>query len=428
MPILVSNVVGGRASAHVGSVGAVGLVVQKFGGTSVADAERMRAVADHVALTRKRGDQVVLVVSAMGKETDDLLRLASEVGGGDRAGREMDMLITAGERKATALMCLALHEKGVPAESYTGSQAGFITDTTHTNAKILEIRPDRLRKALESDVVPVVGGAQGVSTDHDVTFLGRGGSDTTAVALAQALGADACELYTDVSGVFTADPRLVSSAHRIDHISFDEMLEMCASGCPKPAMRSVEFARTHGVRLHVRSAFTWEPGTWITEEDPMEQAIVSGVVDDDSEAKLTVSGVPDRPGIAARLFRTLADADINVDMIVQNVSEAGVTDISFTLPREDLAEGQRIAEEIAAEIGAAGVVPDTQIGRVSLVGAGMKSNPGVAATMCAVLAAEGVNIEMISTSAIRISCVVPEDDLERAVVALHAAFVLAATG
>ena len=428
MPILVSNVVGGRASAHVGSVGDVGLVVQKFGGTSVADAERMRAVADHVALTRKRGDQVVLVVSAMGKETDDLLRLASEVGGGDRAGREMDMLITAGERKATALMCLALHEKGVPAESYTGSQAGFITDTTHTNAKILEIRPDRLRKALESDVVPVVGGAQGVSTDHDVTFLGRGGSDTTAVALAQALGADACELYTDVSGVFTADPRLVSSAHRIDHISFDEMLEMCASGCPKPAMRSVEFARTHGVRLHVRSAFTWEPGTWITEEDPMEQAIVSGVVDDDSEAKLTVSGVPDRPGIAARLFRTLADADINVDMIVQNVSDAGVTDISFTLPRADLAEGQRIAEEIAAEIGAAGVVPDTQIGRVSLVGAGMKSNPGVAATMFEVLAAEGVNIEMISTSAIRISCVVPEDDLERAVVALHAAFDLAATG
>ena len=412
---------------HVGSVGDVGLVVQKFGGTSVADAERMRAVADHVALTRRRGDQVVLVVSAMGKETDDLLRLASEVGSGDRAGREMDMLITAGERKATALMCLALHEKGVPAESYTGSQAGFITDTTHTNAKILEIRPDRLRKALEGDVVPVVGGAQGVSTDHDVTFLGRGGSDTTAVALAQALGADACELYTDVSGVFTADPRLVASAHRIDHITFDEMLEMCASGCPKPAMRSVEFARTHGVRLHVRSAFTWEPGTWITEEDPMEQAIVSGVVDDDSEAKLTVSGVPDRPGIAARLFRTLADADINVDMIVQNVSEAGVTDISFTLPREDLAEGQRIAEEIAAEIGATGVVPDTRIGRVSLVGAGMKSNPGVAATMFEVLAAEGVNIEMISTSAIRISCVVPEDDLERAVSALHAAFDLAAS-
>jgi aspartate kinase len=404
----------------------VGLVVQKFGGTSVADAERMRAVADHVALTRKRGDQVVLVVSAMGKETDDLLRLAGEVSH-SRAGREMDMLITAGERKATALMCMALHEKGVSAESYTGSQAGFITDTAHTNAKILELRPDRIRKALESDVVPVVGGAQGVSTDHDVTFLGRGGSDTTAVALAQALGADACELYTDVSGVFTADPRLVPTARRIPHISFDEMLEMCATGCPKPAMRSVEFARTHGVRLHVRSAFTWEPGTWITEEDPMEQAIVSGVVDDDSEAKVTVTGVPDRPGIAAQLFRTLADADINVDMIVQNVSAAGVTDISFTLPREDLAPGTEITARIADEIGAAGVTTDEKIARVSLVGAGMKSNPGVAATMFEVLAAQGVNIEMISTSAIRISCVIPEDDLEKAVLALHEAFELATT-
>ncbi|MET0914378.1 MAG: aspartate kinase [Acidimicrobiales bacterium] len=403
----------------------MGLVVQKFGGTSVADAERMRAVADHVALTRRRGDQVVLVVSAMGKETDDLLRLASEVSS-EGAGREMDMLITAGERKATALMCMALHEKGVPAESYTGSQAGFITDTTHTNAKILEIRPDRLRKAIDADVVPVVGGAQGVSTDHDVTFLGRGGSDTTAVALAQALGADACELYTDVSGVFTADPRLVATARRIDHVTFEEMLEMCATGCPKPAMRSVEFARTHGVRLHVRSAFTWEPGTWITEEDPMEQAIVSGVVDDDSEAKVTVTGVPDRPGIAAQLFRTLADADINVDMIVQNVSEDGVTDISFTLPREALAAGTTITGAIAEEIGAVGVTTDAQIARVSLVGAGMKSNPGVAATMFEVLAGEGINIEMISTSAIRISCVVPEDDLERAVVALHEAFDLAA--
>jgi aspartate kinase len=403
----------------------VGLVVQKFGGTSVADAERMRAVADHVALTRRRGDQVVLVVSAMGKETDDLLRLAGEVAGTGRSGREMDMLITAGERKAAALMCLALHEKGVAAESYTGSQSGFITDTAHTNAKILELRPDRLRKALEADVVPVVGGAQGVSTDHDVTFLGRGGSDTTAVALAQALGADACELYTDVSGVFTADPRLVPTARRIPHISFDEMLEMCATGCPKPAMRSVEFARTHGVRLHVRSAFTWEPGTWITEEDPMEQAIVSGVVDDDSEAKVTVTGVPDRPGIAAQLFRTLADADINVDMIVQNVSAAGVTDISFTLPREDLVPGTEITSRIATEIGAAGVTTDERIARVSLVGAGMKSNPGVAATMFEVLAREGVNIEMISTSAIRISCVIPEGDLETAVIALHEAFDLA---
>jgi len=399
----------------------MGLAVQKFGGTSVADAERMRAVADHVARTRRRGDRVVLVVSAMGKETDDLLRLAAEVTS-SRAGREMDMLITAGERKATALMCMALHDRGVPAESYTGSQAGFITDTTHTNAKILEVRPDRLRTAIEADVVPVVGGAQGVSTDRDVTFLGRGGSDTTAVALAQALGADACELYSDVSGVFSADPRVVARARRMDHISFDEMLEMCAAGCPKPAMRSVEFARTHGVRLHVRSAFTWEPGTWITEEDPMEQAIVSAVVDDDSEAKVTVSNVPDRPGVAARIFRALADRDINVDMIVQNVSEDGVTDISFTLPHEDLEEGERVCAELAAEVGAAGVTTDPRIGKVSLVGAGMKSNPGVAARMFEVLSGEGVNIEMISTSAIRISCVVPEDDLDRAVVALHAAF------
>jgi len=404
----------------------VGLVVQKFGGTSVADPERMRAVADQVALTRRRGDQVVLVVSAMGKETDELLHLASQVST-TAAGREMDMLITAGERKATALMCMALHERGVPAESYTGSQAGFITDTTHTNAKIVEIRPDRLRKALEGDVVPVVGGAQGVSTDHDVTFLGRGGSDTTAVALASALGAQVCELYTDVSGVFTADPRLVPAARRIDRISFDEMLEMCASGCPKPAMRSVEFARNHGVQLHVRSAFTWEPGTWVVEEDEvMEQAIVSAVVDDDSEAKVTVPGVPDRPGIAALLFRALADRDINVDMIVQNVSEHGVTDISFTLPREDLEVGTRITQGVADEIGASTVTTDSAISRVTLVGAGMKSNPGVAARVFETLAAEGINIEMISTSAIRISCVVAQDDRERAVTALHEAFELGA--
>ncbi len=404
----------------------VGLVVQKFGGTSVADPERMRAVAEQVALTRRRGDQVVVVVSAMGKETDDLIHLASQVST-TQAGREMDMLITAGERKATALLCMALHERGVPAESYTGSQAGFITDTAHTNAKIVEIRPDRLRKALDEDVVPVVGGAQGVSTDHDVTFLGRGGSDTTAVALASALGAEACELYTDVSGVFTADPRLVPTARRIERISFEELLEMCATGCPKPAMRSVEFARNHGVALHVRSAFTWEPGTWVTEEDEsMEQAIVSAVVDDDSEAKVTVTGVPDRPGIAAQLFRSLADRDINVDMIVQNVSDHGVTDISFTVPREDLEEGTRITQSVADDIGAGAVTTDSRIGRVSLVGAGMKSNPGVAATMFETLAGEGVNIEMISTSAIRISCVVPEDDLVRAVASLHAAFELGA--
>src|SRR5947209_1704346 len=326
------------------------LVVQKFGGTSVADPERIRQVADHVARTRRHGDEVVVVVSAMGKETDELLRLASEVSS-ERPVRWMDMLVTAGERKATALLCMALHDIGVPADSFTGSQAGFLTDTTHTNARILEVRPDRVRASVDAGRVPVVGGAQGVSTDRDVTFLGRNGSDVTAVALAHALKADACELYTDVSGVFTADPRVVPSARRMRQVSFDEMLEMCAAGCPKPAMRGAEFARNWRVPLHVRSSFTWEPGTWVVEEDPMEQAIVSAVVHDTSEAKVTLGGVPDKPGIAARVFRALADSDVNVDMIVQNVSEHGVTDISFTVPRHDLDVATRITGELAAAIG-----------------------------------------------------------------------------
>ncbi len=398
------------------------LLVQKYGGTSVADPDRIREVADHILRTRRHGADVVVVVSAMGKETDELIHLASQVAK-SRPGREMDMLITAGERKAMALLCMALHDIGVSAESYTGSQAGLITDGTHTNARILEMRPYRVREALAEGRVPVVGGAQGVSTGKDVTFLGRGGSDTTAVALAHALDADACEIYTDVSGVFTADPRVVPTARRMRHISFDEMLEMNACGCPKPVMRSVEFARTWGVRLHVRSSFTWEPGTWVMEEDPaMEQAIVSAVVDDTSEAKVTIAGVPDRPGIAARVFRALADRDVNVDMIVQNTSEHGVTDISFTVPRDDLDASVAVMEGLAGEIGSTGVTTDPTIGRVSLVGAGMKSNPGVAATMFEVLAREGINIEMISTSSIRISCIVLETDVERAVQALHTAF------
>jgi aspartate kinase len=401
---------------------AVPLLIQKFGGTSVADPERIREVGDHVARTVRHGNDVIVVVSAMGKETDELIRLAGDVSE-VRPGREMDMLITAGERKAMALLCMALHSIGVPADSFTGSQAGFITDTNHTNAKIVELRPDRLRKAIDAGRVPVVGGAQGVSTDHDVTFLGRGGSDTTAVALCHAMGGDACELYTDVSGVFTADPRLVPRARRLGAVSFDEMLEMAATGCPKPAMRSVEYARRWGVPLHVRSAFTWEPGTWVTEEDKsMEQAIVSAVTHDVSEAKVTVVGVPDRPGIAARLFRELADVDVNVDMIVQNVSEHGVTDISFTVPRSDLTTGAAVCQRLADEIGAAGVSSDRDIARVSIIGAGMKSNPGVAATMFETLAGEGINIEMISTSAIRTSCVVREDQIERAVQTLHSAF------
>lgn len=399
----------------------MGLVVQKFGGTSVADPDRIREVADHVARTRKRGDQVVVVVSAMGKETDELLHLARQVSK-TRPGREMDMLITAGERKATALLCMALHDLGIHADSFTGSQAGFLTDTNHMNAKILEVRADRVRAAVDAGHVPVVGGAQGVSTANDVTFLGRGGSDTTAVALAEALGG-VCELYTDVSGVFTTDPRVVPVARRMSHISFDEMLEMCAAGCPKPAMRAVEFARTHKVKLHVRSAFTWEPGTWITDEEPnMEDAIVSGVVGDDSEAKITITGVADRPGVSATLFRALADADVNVDMIVQNVSEAGITDISFTVPADGLAASVAIAERVAPEIGATGVTSDASIAKVSLVGAGMKTNPGVAATVFETLAANGINIEMISTSAIRISCVVAGEQCDAAVAALHTAF------
>ena len=400
------------------------LLVQKFGGTAVGDPERIRAVADHVARCRRRGDEVVLVVSAMGKETDELLRLASEVSS-TLLGREMDMLVTAGERKAIALVCLALADIGVPAESYTGSQAGFITDTHHTSAKILDVRAARIRAALDAGRVPVVAGAQGVSTDNDVTFLGRGGSDTTAVALAKALGADACELYTDVAGVYTTDPRVVDNAHRMSHISFDELLEMTATGCPKPAMRSVEYARRHGVKLHVRSAFTWEPGTWVIEEDPtMEQAIVRAITHDLSEAKVTVSGVPDRPGVAAVIFRSLADRQVNVDMIVQNASAAGVTDISFTVPHEDLAVAGEVMAALEEELAGARVSTDADIARVSIIGVGMKSNPGVAASMFETLANAGINIDMISTSSIRTSCVVRQDQAEQAVTLLHAAYAL----
>jgi aspartate kinase len=400
----------------------VALLVQKFGGSSVADAERMRNVADYVARGHRRGDQTVVVVSAMGHETDDLLDVAAKVSR-TLPGREMDMLITAGERKAMALFCMALHDLGVPADSFTGSQAGILTNGEHTKAKIVDMRPDRLRAALAAGRVPVVGGAQGVSVDHEVTFLGRGGSDTTAVALAKALGADACELYTDVPGVFSADPRIVPGARRLTRVSYEEMLEMNAAGCPKPAMRSVEFARTHGVRLHVRSSFTWEPGTWIEEEgSPMEQAIISAVVSDQSEAKLTVSGVPDRPGIAARLFRALADELVNVDMIEQNVSMHGTTDISFTVPHEDLGRATQVASALQDEIGATGTYADPNIATISIVGAGMRTHPGVSATMFEVLATEGINIEMISTSAIRLTCVVRATEAERAVVALHKAF------
>ncbi|MGH9078334.1 MAG: aspartate kinase [Acidimicrobiales bacterium] len=403
-------------------------LVQKFGGTSVADAERVRAVADYVGRARRRGDQVVVVISAMGKETDELVHLATQVSD-TRPGREMDMLVTAGERKAMALLCMALHDLGVPSDSLTGSQAGIVTDTDHTRARIVELRPERVRKALDGGRVAVVGGAQGVSVDREVTFLGRGGSDTTAVALAQALEADACELYTDVPGVFTADPRVVPEARRLGRLSFEEMLEICAAGCPKPAMRSVELARNHGVRLHVRSAFTWEPGTWIEEEDPaMEQAIISAVISDGSEAKLTVAGVPDQPGIAARLFRALADQAVNVDMIEQNVSRHGTTDISFTVPHAELATATGVARGLQGDIAATEVLADPDVATVSIIGAGMKTHPGVSATVFETLAAEGINIEMISSSPIRITCVVRAGLADAAVVALHRAFDLAGQG
>ncbi len=400
----------------------VPLLVQKYGGTSVGDAERIRAVADHVARTRRGGTEVVVVVSAMGKTTDDLIRLADDVSSSQPA-REYDMLVSSGERISMALLCMALADLDVEAASFTGSQAGIITDTDHTRARILEIRGDRLRQALAEGKVPVVAGFQGVSTERDVTTLGRGGSDTTAVALAAVLHADACEIYTDVTGVFSADPRVVSQARRLPRVSFEEMLEMAATGGRVLQLRSVEFARNHGVPLHVRSSFTWEPGTWVTEEEPsMEQAIVTAVTHDVSEAKVTVAGVPDRPGIAARLFRALADRSVNVDMIVQNTSLRGTTDISFTVPKLDLSISEATCRELCEELGAAGVSSDDDVARVSLIGAGMKSHPGVTATMFETLAADGINIDMISTSTIRISCIVRTERAEQAVQRLHAAF------
>jgi aspartate kinase len=401
---------------------AVPLAVQKFGGSSVGDADRIRAVADHIARTRRSGDEVVVVVSAMGKTTDDLIRLADDVSSSQPA-REYDMLVSSGERISMALLCMALADLDVRAASFTGSQAGIITDTDHTRARILEIRGDRIRQALAEGKVPVVAGFQGVSTERDVTTLGRGGSDTTAVALAAVLQADACEIYTDVTGVFSADPRVVPQARRLPRVSFEEMLEMAATGGRVLQLRSVEFARNHGVRLHVRSSFTWEPGTWVTEEEPsMEQAIVTAVTHDVSEAKVTVAGVPDRPGIAARLFRALADHSVNVDMIVQNTSLRGTTDISFTVPKLDLATSEATCRELCEELGAEGVSSDNDVARVSLIGAGMKSHPGVTATMFETLATDGINIDMISTSTIRISCIVRTENAEQAVQRLHAAF------
>lgn len=402
------------------------LIVQKYGGTSVADPERMRSVARHIAATRAAGHDLVVVVSAMGKATDNLMQLAHQVSA-NPPSREMDMLLTTGERISMSLLCMALHDVGVEAVSFTGSQVGIITDTVHTKAKILEVKGDRVRAAIAEKKVAVVAGFQGISTTREITTLGRGGSDTTAVALAAALKADSCEIYTDVTGVFTADPRVVSQARKVPVLQFDEMLEMAGAGSKVLALRSVEFARNHDVPIHVRSSFTWEEGTWVVGRHHermknMEEPVISGVVQDDSESKITVLGVPDQPGVSAAIFEALAGANVNVDMIVQNTSTAGTTDISFTVPKNEVATAEPIVARIAKQLKAAGVTHDDDIAKISLVGAGMKTSPGVAAKMFRVLADNKINIQMISTSTIRISVVVQAAMMRLAVQALHTAF------
>ena len=397
------------------------LVVQKFGGTSLADAARIKAVADRVESTRREGHDVVVVVSAMGETTDQLVALAAEVSD-DPSPREMDMLLSAGERISMALLSITLNSRGIPAVSYTGSQAGILTDSSHGSAKILDIQGTRVRDSLAEGRVVIVAGFQGVDPESkEITTLGRGGSDATAVALAAALGADSVEIYTDVDGVFTADPRMVPESMKLEEIPFDEMLELSAGGAGVLMSRAVEFGRRFDIPIHVRSSFHDGEGTWVR-ESPMEQAIVSGIAHDRSEAKVTVNRVPDRPGVAAALFGSLAAAGVNIDMIVQNVSHDGNTDISFTVPRANLVDAERIAKQVAGEIDAESVDVDAEIAKVSLVGAGMKSHPGVAAKVFETLASAGINIEMISTSTIRISCVVRADEVEAAVQALHAAF------
>ena len=409
----------------------MGLIVQKYGGSSVADAEGLKRVAGRIVATKKAGHQVVVVVSAMGDTTDELIALANQVTPMP-SGRELDMLLTAGERISMALLAMAIGNLGHEAMSFTGSQAGVITDSSHGKARIIDVAPGRIREALEGGHIAIVAGFQGVSQDtNDVTTLGRGGSDTTAVALAAALDADVCEIYTDVDGVYSADPRVVASARKLTTVTYEEMLELAASGAKVLHLRCVEYARRFNLPIHVRSSFSNLEGTWIVQDHPegaedMEQAIISGIAHDKSEAKITIVGVPDRKGVAARIFQSIADAAINIDMIVQNVSAAatGLTDISFTLPKSDGAEATGLLKEIQGEIGFASLLYDDQVGKLSLVGAGMRSHPGVTATFFACLAEAGLNIEMISTSEIRISVIVRDTDLEAGVRAAHTAFEL----
>lgn len=406
----------------------MGLVVQKYGGSSVADAEGIKRVAKRIVDAKKNGHQVVVVVSAMGDTTDELIDLAEQVSP-IPAGREFDMLLTAGERISMALLAMAIKNLGHEAQSFTGSQAGVITDSVHNKARIIDVTPGRIRTAIDEGNIAIVAGFQGVSQDKkDITTLGRGGSDTTAVALAAALDAEVCEIYTDVDGVFTADPRVVKKAQKIDWISFEDMLELAASGSKVLLHRCVEYARRYNIPIHVRSSFSGLCGTWVSNEpqgdQQMEHAIISGVAHDVSEAKVTVVGVPDKPGEAAAIFRTIADAEINIDMVVQNVSAAttALTDISFTLPKTDGRKAIDALEKAKASIGFDSLRYDDQIGKISLVGAGMKTNPGVTASFFEALSDAGVNIELISTSEIRISVVTRADDVNEAVRAVHTAF------
>jgi aspartate kinase len=396
----------------------VATIVQKYGGTSVAGPEEIKRVVRRVVRTADEGNSVCVVVSAMGQTTDELIALAASVSP-DPHPRELDMLLTAGERISMALVSMAINDLGHEAVSFTGSQAGIVTDTSHGRARIVEIRRSRVHETLEQGKIAIVAGFQGVSTSADVTTLGRGGSDTTAVALAAALGADVCEIYTDVDGVYSADPRIVPNARKLHHVSFEEMLELAAGGARVLALRSVEYARNHGVRIHVRSSFNESEGTWVLKEEDMERAIISGIAHDTSEAKVTIRRVPDRPGVAGRTFRPLAEAGINIGEIVQNTSVDGLADISFTLPESDLVRAEPILEELSREIGAEGFDSERDIAKVTVVGAGMRTNPGVAAAIFEALADAGINIEIISTSSIRVSCVVPAADVREAVNVIH---------
>jgi len=412
----------------------MGLIVQKYGGSSVADAESMKRVASRIVATKKAGNQVVVVVSAMGDTTDELIDLANQITPIPE-GRELDMLLTAGERISMALLAMAIKNLGHEALSFTGSQAGVITTSAHGRARIIDVTPSRIREALDEGAIAIVAGFQGISQDtKDVTTLGRGGSDTTAVALAAALEADVCEIYTDVDGVFSADPRVVPSARKLKTVTYEEMLELAAAGAKVLHLRCVEYARRFDLPIHVRSSFSNHEGTWVVKDHPegedMEQAIISGIAHDKSEAKITVVGVPDRTGVAARIFQAVADADINIDMIVQNVSAAatGLTDISFTLPKTEGQNATSFFQKLQGEIGFQSIQYDDQIGKLSLIGAGMRSHPGVTATFFAAMSDAGVNIEMISTSEIRISIVCRATDLDNAVRAAHTAFELDADG